>query len=460
MNVAKFFVSFALGAASVAALAADTSWTITDDQRKVEALAEQLLSMPQMKAQREEVFKAWSAHPYADTETGRRRLQMAVNEIMFVGATAAANSDPHRPKVSWSIAPAIEWYSYRKRGNRVNIDNPDNLYIYIPVEGASSYEIGVRNRSPGPATTTFFIWDAYLSEGSKNAVGKNGHFWDQPIDGIRSQDIKKDADGSFKLTVDNTPANGRPNHMQSNSDARVVFIRETLTDWAKQNPYEITVKRTGGPATAKASTMDELANRAVKVVKGAMALDAWYGVKMANDRPNIVEKPWIRTTGSSDDMSKRWGFNAQGYFKLAHDEALLFRVDPVGATYLGTLLTDPWQVSIDPFHSNSSLNNAQAEANPDGTITYVVSEDDPGVKNWLDTGGLSEGYLNLRWIGIPITVPNAQAEAAVQSMEVVKFADLPRLLPPTATRVSPAERREQYAERARAAAHHYALPDK
>lgn len=459
MTIRKLLAAVMLSLVSIMALAAD-SWTITKDQRDVEALAEKLLAMPQMQAQREEVFKAWSAHPYAATQTGRRRLQMAINEIMFNGAVAGANSDPRRPKVVWSIAPPIEWHGYRKRGNRVNIDNPDNLYIYIPIEGASSYEITVRNRPPGPVATTFFIWDAFLSEGSKNAVGKNGHFWDQPIDGIRSKDIQKDAGGSFKLTVDDKPVNGRPNHMQSNADARVVFIRESLSDWAKQNPYEITVKRTGGPVVGKLPTMDEMANRAVAVVKGAMALDAWYGVKMANDRPNILEKPWIRSTGASTDMSKRWGFNSQGYFKLAHDEALLVTVDLAGADYLGALLCDPWQISIDPQFSNTSLNNAQAEHNADGTVTYVISGDDPGVKNWLDTGGLSEGYLTFRWIGIPVTVPNAQAEAAVKSIEVVKFADLPKLLPASATRVSPSERLQQYAERTRAVAHHYGLPDK
>ena len=239
MTIRKLLAAVMLSLVSIMALAAD-SWTITKDQRDVEALAEKLLAMPQMQAQREEVFKAWSAHPYAATQTGRRRLQMAINEIMFNGAVAGANSDPRRPKVVWSIAPPIEWHGYRKRGNRVNIDNPDNLYIYIPIEGASSYEITVRNRPPGPVATTFFIWDAFLSEGSKNAVGKNGHFWDQPIDGIRSKDIQKDAGGSFKLTVDDKPVNGRPNHMQSNADARVVFIRESLNDWAKQNPFEIT----------------------------------------------------------------------------------------------------------------------------------------------------------------------------------------------------------------------------
>ena len=453
-------VAFAFGL-TCAAFAAD-SYTITKDQRDIEALGEQLLATPQMKAQWDATYKAWSAHPYAATETGRRRLISAVNEILFFGASAAANSDPRRPKVLWTHAPPIEYYGYKKRGNRLNIDNPDNLYIYIPIEGASKYEITVRNRAPGPTAATFFVWDAFISEDSpqlKKELKDDRHFWDTPIAGIRINDIKKDADGSFKIIVDNQPANGRANHLRSNDDARCIFIRESLTDWAKQNPYQISVKRISGPPVGKPRSINELADKAVRIVNGGMALDAWYGKVMANDRPNVVEKPWIRSTGAATDLANRWGFNAQGYFKLAHDEALLFTVDPVGSDYLGVLVTDPWQVSIDPVHSNSSLNNAQAEHNADGTISYVVAADDPGIKNWLDTAGLSEGYLTLRWIGIPTTVPNETAQAAVRSMKVVKVADIPTLLP-DATRVTREQRLVDYSERRRAVAHHYGLPEK
>ncbi|HEX9175020.1 MAG TPA: hypothetical protein VF874_02650, partial [Mycobacterium sp.] len=43
-----------------------------------------------------------------------------------------------------------------------------------------------------------------------------------------------------------------------------------------------------------------------------------------------------------------------------------------------------------------SLNKAQSVANEDGTYTYVISAVDPGVQNWIDSDGLSEGILTLR----------------------------------------------------------------
>jgi hypothetical protein len=47
----------------------------------------------------------------------------------------------------------------------------------------------------------------------------------------------------------------------------------------------------------------------------------------------------------------------------------------------------------------------------------------------------------------------------VRSIKVVKTADIPALLP-DATRVTREQRLTDYAERRRAVAHHYGLPDK
>ena len=50
---------------------------------------------------------------------------------------------------------------------------------------------------------------------------------------------------------------------------------------------------------------------------------------------------------------------------------------------------------------NGSLNNSQAKVNQDETYTFILSVNDPGVFNWLDPSGLSEGILTLRWSGFP-----------------------------------------------------------
>jgi hypothetical protein len=99
------------------------------------------------------------------------------------------------------------------------------------------------------------------------------------------------------------------------------------------------------------------------------------------------------------------------------------------------------------FHRTGSLNKAQSEANADGTWTYVLANADPGVHNWVDPCGLSEGILTLRMAEFPDQRPN---EGLAASGEVVKLADLESALAPGTREVTPDERATQLAERAAA----------
>jgi len=94
-----------------------------------------------------------------------------------------------------------------------------------------------------------------------------------------------------------------------------------------------------------------------------------------------------------------------------------------------------------------SLNKAQSEPNADGTWTYVLSNADPGVHNWVDPCGLTEGILTLRMAEFPDQRPN---EGLAASGQVVKLADLDSVLPAGTRRLTAAERAAQLADRAAA----------
>ena len=72
-----------------------------------------------------------------------------------------------------------------------------------------------------------------------------------------------------------------------------------------------------------------------------------------------------------------------------------------GAKYFIAPITNIWGTTNNIVTKNGSLNNSQAKANQDGTYTFILSVNDPGVFNWLDPSGLSEGILTLRWSGFP-----------------------------------------------------------
>jgi Protein of unknown function (DUF1214) len=420
---------------------------ITADEIAVEALAIELIQSPQFVRQKEACRQRLLADPAAGTTDGKMTLDQALDDLAYASALGGANSDPTRPKVTWTLAAArksSEPNAASVPSSRYLIDNPDNIYRFVTVDGNSRYEIDVRGKQPGPAQYSFMLHDTMFSENTK----KNLADLDQPIAGLRDLDIKTNADGSFTVTVDSDPANGRGNHLQSNADARIIWIRNSLDDWSRQHTQEITVRRVGGPALAPPATHDAMATQAAAILKGGTD---WLLALMNKTfghvaQPNIVSKLFGR--GGS------WGYAARANFKLADDEALLVDLAPPPAkSYLGFQLTDPWQVSCEYITANGSLNNTQAEQNKDGSYTYVVSAKDPGIHNWLDTERLHEGGLLIRWQALPDkTILN---DDVVRRFELVKLDRLSVLLPAETTRISSEQRKKLYAQRALTYAHRY-----
>ncbi|MGH6782340.1 MAG: hypothetical protein ACREB5_09570, partial [Sphingomonadaceae bacterium] len=139
------------------------------------------------------------------------------------------------------------------------------------------------------------------------------------------------------------------------------------------------------------------------------------------------------------------GFSTGGHFKLGPDEAWVVTLRPLGAASMGFQLTDPWGVAYDYVGRTSSLNDAQAKPNADGSYTFVVSQRDPGVYNWLDPEGQAAGLFAVRWQSLP---QGAVPGVAIKDARVVSLAQLKQTLPVETKLVTPDERKAQQAERA------------
>jgi hypothetical protein len=94
---------------------------------------------------------------------------------------------------------------------------------------------------------------------------------------------------------------------------------------------------------------------------------------------------------------------------------------------------------------SGAFNTSQARANRDGTITYVIATRDPGVHNWLDTGGRHTGIIQVRWQGTPPEM--TELPQAIDGGQVVKLTDLRDALPPETAWLTPRERKAQLAAR-------------
>lgn len=130
------------------------------------------------------------------------------------------------------------------------------------------------------------------------------------------------------------------------------------------------------------------------------------------------------------------------FVDLGPDEALVVELDVPDAPYWSLqLATLAWFESIDPVLP-MSRNHTQVALDPDGRARLVVAHRDPGVPNWLATGGRPVTLLTLRWFW-------ARSEGTMPSTRVVPLADVRSALPASTPSVSAAQRAEEVAARRR-----------
>jgi hypothetical protein len=138
-----------------------------------------------------------------------------------------------------------------------------------------------------------------------------------------------------------------------------------------------------------------------------------------------------------------------GRWDLGPDEALVLEVEPPQGVYWSYSLGNPWWETIHYGRHQSSLNGHQAAIDSDGLVRVVMCGRDPGIANWLDTAGYSNGAMILRCVRTT-TAPTPLAR-------VVPFDDLASVLPAETKRVTPDERSAILDRRRRAVHERFAV---
>ena len=77
---------------------------------------------------------------------------------------------------------------------------------------------------------------------------------------------------------------------------------------------------------------------------------------------------------------------------------MILELTPPPCRLWGLSLCDRYWQSIDFAARQSSLNSCQATLTDDGRFVGVISHDDPGVANWLDPAGHTEGTFAVRYL--------------------------------------------------------------
>ncbi len=392
------------------------------------------------------------------------RLSAAVDEYAMATAFQQQILNSNTPTLVAQVAPPHTWYGQMVPGSRILYDNPDTIYRFMGVNGASSYVITGRFTDEVPTDTTFSVLTGFT--------------------GITASVLTKDElvvndDGTFTITADSTPADGRTNHLQLPNDATLIATRNTLADWNTEVPMSLDVIRVGGPPNSLFSQLggfaipvigplvvgNPLLTTLVSVVppmarppallRGSVSAiimllgirrEATYIAVATTDpqtgeqlQPNVLKDPARNAEFLATQLQ------SAGYFQLADDEALVVTIDKGNAGYFVLPITDDWTITDDYWNEQTSLNSAQAIID-DGATTYtlVISKSDPGVANWVSTGGLNQGTISMRFQDLD---PDAPDDLPTVSSQVVKLDDLASVLPAGTVYYDQAQRAEQLAIR-------------
>lgn len=413
----------------------------TADQIALEQKAQEIVNTPQVQAAIEALKQAWLAHAQqrfglvggVDAEN-LALLDQAAREQALNAAMTVVNNDPDNPLVMAVDMRGHSWYGIDTPGSRFIYDNPDTIYRTIPVRSDSTYVISGKYLGGIPVDGNFGVY-ADISDA-------------KPIGNLLAQNLVVNADGTFTITVDGNPTQpGQTNHIYLPPDAQQIFVRYTMADWNTESAPSLTVTRTSGPAGSRAESFEEMVAHTTDILAnfGTSAHNTALDIVTLNLQTGQLKPPNTLTQPFNFPGTLVSQKQSLGYFQLADNQALVITINPGNAGYFVVPVTNDWELSPGDGTAQTSLNNAQSIANPDGTYTLVISPDDPGVANWVSTGGLNQGTLYIRFQDLDAT---SSAVPMIVSQQVVTLDQLGTVLPDGTKYVTDAERAAQLAARA------------
>ncbi len=114
------------------------------------------------------------------------------------------------------------------------------------------------------------------------------------------------------------------------------------------------------------------------------------GATTSRQNPNDVQQKF---TGLGDPNNQFW----HGYWTLEPGQALVLEAMPPVCDAWNFQLNNYWEESLDYRYFPCHINKHTAKYEQDGSLLIVISPEDPGIGNWMNTVGHRHGTLGLRW---------------------------------------------------------------
>jgi hypothetical protein len=302
---------------------------------------------------------------------------------------------------------------------RMGMPNPDTIYLTAAIDGAGTYRLtGDRGTAPDVSL---------MPMGGPTAAGLKTY----PAIDLRSFDV--DADNRLDLVLSaQRPDDYSGQWCEIATDVRSLMLRSVSDDWGQHRDPVLAITRLDSPSRRERPSPDALSASLaglVPMVEGTLA----FGMrKVATLRADGIVNA-VSTVDYSAGGGLAGQFYHEGVFEVPGGRALVVEADLRGGiTALSLALTDALGCTLDWGNAQTSLNRKQAQIDADGFLRFVISGEDPGFANWLDTMGHPVGIMQFRWTG--------WAQAPDLTFRLVDIASVAASLPPEARRVTRTER--------------------
>jgi len=287
-------------------------------------------------------------------------------------------------KLEFSDPDFPGFYSLSHETAKIGGDNPDNIYHNATIDGNYDYRItGTRGTVP------YISWgtkaNAYDSDGTMQSTGE-----------LDTNTLEINPDGSYEIILSQKPHNR--NWLPLKPSSTMVLARQTFPDKKAAVPATMKIERIGGPKQPQplsAKALDKGLHDAAAFVTGTARTFADLSrdfMAHPNDWVPIEQAYWQKIGGDPNIVYHHM------YWKLAEDEAMVLET-PVPECFMWNVQLDNWWwESLDYRYLPAHMNNAMAKYNPDGSVRVVFAHRNPGVDNYVSTGGHGSGTLFWRWI--------------------------------------------------------------